>query len=102
MHSTDRPWTVDSIAHALPHSELRATFMREVSFTDVRELPVILDRWVSFIEDFEASRDRVEQLRSLLHNNGHLPPNYTASLVQVDPAELRAAVDASARQQGAA
>ncbi|MGD3108789.1 hypothetical protein [Streptomyces sp. YGL11-2] len=95
------PWTIDSIAHALPHSELRATFAREVSFTDVRELPAILDRWVNFIEQFEAGRDRVEQLRSLVQENGHLPPNYTASLIDVTPDELQGNTE-DIRRRGAA
>ncbi|WP_367139679.1 MULTISPECIES: hypothetical protein [Streptomyces] len=53
---SDTSWTIDSIAHALPHPELRATFMQEVSFTDVQELPAIFERWVDFIHRFEADR----------------------------------------------
>ncbi|MEW2578389.1 hypothetical protein [Streptomyces syringium] len=98
--NTGQPWTIDSIAHALPHPELRATFMRETSFTDVRELPAILDRWVTFIEEFEADRDRVEQLRALVTENGHLPPTYEATLIDVTEDELRAA--ARSGQRGAA
>lgn len=96
------PWTVDSIAHALPHSELRATFAHQVSFTNLRELPNILERWVEFIEDFEAGRDRVEQLRSLVRENGHLPATYTASLIDVTPDELRTAAEETSRRRGAA
>ncbi|WP_310727896.1 hypothetical protein [Streptomyces sp. N2A] len=96
------PWTVDSIAHALPHSELRATFMKEVTFTDVRELPTILDRWVAFIADFEAGRDRVEHLRSLVRENSQLPTGYTTSLIAMSPDELRAEADDSERRRGAA
>ncbi|WP_329330772.1 hypothetical protein OIU81_03060 [Streptomyces sp. NBC_01454] len=92
------PWTVDSIAHALPHSELRAQFMREATFTNVRELPATLERWVEFIEDFEAGRDRLEHLRTLVRANGHPPASYTASLIDVTPDELRsAAADTSRR-----
>ncbi|MGD3112435.1 hypothetical protein [Streptomyces sp. YGL11-2] len=98
---TSEPWTLDSIAHALPHSELRATFMREVTFTDVRELPAIRNRWVAFSEQFEAGRDRVEQLRTLVRENGQLPTGYTASLIDVTPDELRADAEAS-RRRGAA
>lgn len=102
MSSTGQPWTVDSIAHALPHSELRAQFMREATFTDVRELPATLERWVRFIEDFDAGRDRVEQLRSLVRENGHLPATYAASLIDVTPDELHAAAEETSRRRGAA
>ncbi|MCA6091190.1 hypothetical protein LE181_03275 [Streptomyces sp. SCA3-4] len=95
--STNLPWTIDSIAHALPHPELRATFMREATFTDVRNLPGILDRWVRFIEDFEAGRDRVEHLRTLVRENGRLPETYTADLIAVSEGELRAAADHGSR-----
>ncbi|MFI8942706.1 hypothetical protein [Streptomyces syringium] len=98
--NTGQPWTIDSIAHALPHPELRATFMREATFTDVRDLPAILERWVKLIGDFEADRPRVEQLRETLRQNGHLPDTYLATLVDVTEDELRA--DAGHHQRGAA
>lgn len=87
---TDTPWTIDAIAHALPHPELRATFQREVSFTEVSKLPAILDKWVDFIDRFEADRPRIEQLRDHVRRNGRLPADYEASLVDVSPEELRA------------
>ncbi|GCD47764.1 hypothetical protein [Streptomyces paromomycinus] len=96
---SSQPWTIDSIAHVLPHPELRATFMRDVSFTDVQCLPDILERWVRFIEDFEAGRPRVEKLRSHLRESGHLPADYEANLVDVGTEELRADAD---RSRGAA
>ncbi|MEU5211721.1 hypothetical protein [Streptomyces sp. NPDC020742] len=102
MSSTGRSWTVDGVVHALPHSQLRATFMHELSFTDVRELPAVLDRWVAFVEDFEADRDRIEQLRSIVRDNGHLPSAYTAGLIDVNAEELQAAADDTARRRGAA
>ncbi|MDT0453642.1 hypothetical protein [Streptomyces hesseae] len=95
--STSQPWTIDSIAHALPHPELRATFMREASFTEVGELPAILDRWVRFIEEFEAGRDRLEYLRAAVRENGRLPETYTAGLVDVSEDELRAAAGHGSR-----
>ncbi|MCC3777311.1 hypothetical protein [Streptomyces sp. UNOB3_S3] len=95
--TTDQPWTIDSIAHALPHPELRATFMREVSFTDVNELPDILGRWVDFIRKFEAERPRLDRLRTLVQENGRLPATYTAGLVDVTEEELRAAADQGCR-----
>ncbi|MFI1970637.1 hypothetical protein BLA24_04730 [Streptomyces cinnamoneus] len=95
--STSQPWTIDGIGHALPHPELRATFMREVSFTDVRELPAVLERWVAFIQTFEAERPRLEQLRELVHENGHPPATYTAGLIDVAPDELHSAADENRR-----
>ncbi|MCD9194233.1 hypothetical protein [Streptomyces albireticuli] len=100
MNTSQQAWTIDSISHALPHPELRATFMREATFTDVRDLPTILDRWVQLIEDFEAGRDRVEQLRETIRQNGQLPDTYLASLLNVTEDELRA--DAGLSQRGAA
>ncbi|MFH8410685.1 hypothetical protein ACH4FX_38830 [Streptomyces sp. NPDC018019] len=96
---SSEPWTIDSIAHALPHPELRATFMRDVSFTDVQRLPGTLERWVRFIERFEADRPRIEKLRSHLRGSGHLPADYEASLIDVTAEELRADAD---RARGAA
>lgn len=91
--SGGQQWTIDSIAHALPHPELRATFMREASFTGVRQLPDILQRWVDFIERFEAERPRVEALRARIAENGELPADYAATLVSVTPDELRDQAD---------
>ncbi|MEW1653635.1 MULTISPECIES: hypothetical protein [unclassified Streptomyces] len=103
MSSSGRSWTVDGIAHALPHSELRATFLREIGFTDVRELPGLLDRWVRFIESFEADRERVEQLRTTLSGAGNLPATYRAGLLDVTTEELRSAAgDKDSRGRGAA
>ncbi|GAA2724209.1 MULTISPECIES: hypothetical protein [Streptomyces] len=99
--STPHSWTIDSIGHALPHPELRATFLREVTFTDVRELPGVIERWVAFIEDFEAERPRLEQLRALVHDNGRLPATYTAGLVEISPEELRAATGRRGRRGAA-
>ncbi|MFF4406639.1 hypothetical protein ACFY2W_01170 [Streptomyces sp. NPDC001262] len=95
--STGQPWTIDRIGHALPHPELRATFMREVSFTDVREIGAVLDRWVAFVEAFEAERPRLEQLRELVHENGRPPAAYTAGLIDVAPDELHSAADRNSR-----
>ncbi|WP_438489635.1 hypothetical protein [Streptomyces sp. S186] len=103
MSSSGRSWTVDSIAHALPHSELRATFMREFAFSDVREVPAVLERWVKFIESFEADRERVEHLRTAFHGSGHLPSTYRAGLIDLSAEELRSAAgDDGSRGRGAA
>jgi hypothetical protein len=87
--SSRQQWTIDSISHALPHPELRAAFAREVSFTDVGQLPEILQRWVDFIERFEAGRPRLEELRARVSENGALPNGYAATLVAVTSDQLR-------------
>jgi hypothetical protein len=94
------PWTIDSITHALPHPELRATFQREVSFTEVGKLPAILDRWVRFIADIQAGRDEAEGVRTYVREHGRLPDGYDVdtreSRAQFE--ELRARLEAQRRQ----
>ncbi|ANZ20880.1 hypothetical protein ACH4YO_28205 [Streptomyces noursei] len=102
MSSSGRSWTVDGIAHALPHSELRATFMREITFTDVQDVPAVLNRWVTFIETFEADRERVEDLRTAVRGSGHLPSSYRAGLIDLSAEELRSAAGDDSRGRGAA
>ncbi|MGG2461153.1 hypothetical protein ACO0M4_15240 [Streptomyces sp. RGM 3693] len=103
MSSSGRSWTVDGISHALPHSELRATFMQEVAFTDVRDVPAVLNRWMKFIESFEADRERVEHLRTTFRGAGHLPSTYRAGLIDVTAEELRSAAgEDGSRGRGAA
>jgi hypothetical protein len=91
--SSEQQWTIDSISHALPHPELRQTFMRETHFTPVADLPEVLARWVDFIQRFEAERPRVEALRARIAENGELPADYAATLVPVTPDELRDQAD---------
>ncbi|MEX2984052.1 hypothetical protein [Streptomyces sp. C36] len=95
--STGRQWTVDGISDALPHPELRATFLREVSFTDVDALPRLLRHWVGFVQEFEAERPRVEGLRSLVDTDGSLPATRTAGFVEVSADELRGAAGRGGR-----
>lgn len=82
-------WTIDGIAHALPHPELRQTFMRETHLAPIGELEAVLDRWVRFVETFEAGRPRIEQLRAHVTEHGHLPPGYEATLIEISHDELR-------------
>ncbi|GHG61418.1 hypothetical protein [Streptomyces griseocarneus] len=95
--STGRQWTIDGISHALPHPELRATFMREVSFTDVDALPRLLHHWVTFVQQFESERPRIERLRGLVDEDGRLPATPTAGPVEVTADELRAAAGRGGR-----
>jgi hypothetical protein len=71
-----KPWTIDSITHALPHPELRACFQREVSFTEVGKLPAILQRWVQFIADVEAGRVEADRISAYVRDHGQLPDGY--------------------------
>jgi hypothetical protein len=91
-----QPWTIDAIAHALPHPELRAQFQREATFTEVSQLPAIGDRWVDFIQRFEADQPRVERLRRHVAEHGTLPADYEAGLVEISPDELRPAARGAA------
>lgn len=93
------PWTIDGIAHALPHPELRATFMREVNFTPVDRLPAALEKWRRLVEDFDAQRPRAEALGSYYREHGQLPPDYEATLIDMTDA-LQA--DAGQHRRGAA
>jgi hypothetical protein len=82
-------WTIDAIAHALPHPELRQTFMRETHLAPIGELEAVLDRWIRFVEEFEAGRPRIEALRAHVTEHGQLPPEYAATLVEITPDELQ-------------
>lgn len=72
-----QPWTVDAIAHALPHPELRQTFMRQVNLTPLPDLPAVLDKWVRFVGEWEAGQPEIEELRAYaLEHDGQLPPEH--------------------------
>lgn len=71
-------WTIDSISHALPHPDLRAGFMREVTFKSISDLPGTFDRWVSLIERFDAERPRVDELADYYRQHGQLPDEHEA------------------------
>lgn len=75
---TDQPWTIDSIAHALPTADLRQNFLREVNLTPLPDLPAVLARWQRFAENW---RDHTGPgLEALLEyaktHNGELPVQY--------------------------
>ncbi|WP_326693236.1 MULTISPECIES: hypothetical protein [unclassified Streptomyces] len=74
---SNQPWTIDTIAHALPHPDQRAAFMRDVSFTSVDQLPARLERWQRFVEQIQAAGTRAEQLREYAEqHDGQLPSDY--------------------------
>lgn len=75
---TQQPWTIDSIAHALPAADLRQNFLREVNLTPLPDLPAVLARWQCFAENW---RDHTSPaLDALLEyaktHNGELPAQY--------------------------
>ncbi|MFC9068852.1 MULTISPECIES: hypothetical protein [Streptomyces] len=89
-------WTIDSIAHALPHPELRARFARETSFTEVSKLPAIIDKWVRVVEEFEAGRARIEALAAHQREHGQLPTEYETRLTDITT-QLQADADRTGR-----
>lgn len=89
-------WTIDAIAHALPHPELRQTFMREAHLAPIGELQQVFDRWTRFLADFEAERPRIEQLRQHVAEHGTLPADYEAGLVELTLDEPRPAARGAA------
>lgn len=96
---SNEPWTIDSIAHALPHPVTRQKFLSEINLAPVDRLPDVIAKWVRFVEDWEAGRPRIEQLRDYVTANGHLPPEYEATLVDVTE-QIQA--DAQRSHRGAA
>ena len=99
MSEQSQPWTIDSIAHALPHAVTRQKFLSEVNLIPVDQIQAVIDKWVSFLDRWEAGRERAEQLREYFTEHGHLPPEYEATLVDVTDKVL---ADAERIRQGAA
>lgn len=96
---SETPWTIDSIAHALPHPVTRQKFLTEVNLAPVDQLQVVIDKWVRFVTEWEAGRPRVEELRAYFKEHGHLPADYEATLVDVTD---RIQADADRARRGAA
>jgi hypothetical protein len=94
------PWTIDAIAHALPHPDARQNFLREVNLTPLPELPGVLARWERVAAEWTEAAPRLEQLRAYTVEHGHLPPEYEAGLVEMSIDDLRA--DAGIAQDAAA
>jgi hypothetical protein len=76
--SSEQPWTIDAIAHAIPAADTRQTFLREVNLTPLPELPDVLARWQRFVEQWRD--ETVPRLDGVLEyaktHNGELPPEY--------------------------
>lgn len=74
---THQPWTIDSIAHALPAADTRQTFLREVNLAPLPDLPAVLARWQRLVERLEASKPALDELLQFAkEHNGELPPQY--------------------------
>ncbi|MEU9576081.1 hypothetical protein [Streptomyces chilikensis] len=81
---SEQPWTIDSIAHALPHPVTRQKFLTETNLTPVDQLPTVLARWVRFIEQWESGREHAEHLRDHFREFGRLPAEYAATVIDMN------------------
>ncbi|MHC5256740.1 hypothetical protein ACYSUO_02545 [Streptomyces sp. UC4497] len=76
--SSDQPWTIDAIAHAIPAADTRQTFLREVNLTPLPDLPDVLARWQRFVEQWRD--ETVPRLDSILEyardHGGELSSEY--------------------------
>ena len=74
---SEQPWTIDSIAHALPHPVTRQKFLAEINLAPVDELPDVIGKWVSLVERLAASKPALERVLHFAQtHNGELPPQY--------------------------
>ncbi|MEU0935486.1 MULTISPECIES: hypothetical protein [unclassified Embleya] len=72
MNSTD-PWTVDRIAHALPHPEARHEFLRLVHLTPIGDLPGLLARYAQVAEELIAALPHARALAAQVRATGKDP-----------------------------
>ncbi|MFK0142631.1 hypothetical protein [Streptomyces murinus] len=96
---SDQSWTIDTIAHALPHPITRQNFLAEINLAPVDQLPTVIGKWVRFAEQWDAGSDHVEQLRDHFREHRQLPADYVATLVDVTEKVLE---DAERIRRGAA
>lgn len=69
-------WTIDSIAHALPHPDARQNFLREVNLTPLPDLPGVLAKWERAAAEWVEAAPRIEALRAYVVEHGTMPPEY--------------------------
>lgn len=76
--SSEQPWTIDAIAHAIPAADTRQTFLREVNLTPLPELPDVLARWQRFVERWrDETAPRLDGILDYARQHGgELPPEY--------------------------
>lgn len=96
---SEQTWTIDAIAHALPHPVTRQKFLAEINLAPVDQLQTVVDKWVRFIDQWEAGCDHAEQLRDYFKEHGTLPTAYEATLIDVTDKILE---DAERIRRGAA
>ncbi|MGC0417427.1 hypothetical protein [Embleya sp. AB8] len=96
MSSTD-PWTVDRIAHALPHPEARHEFLRLVNLTPIGELPGLLARYVQAAEELIAGLPSARALAAQVRATGKDP-----DLDEVDEEVVRKWISRGRAQSSAA
>ncbi|OPC80472.1 hypothetical protein B4N89_05475 [Embleya scabrispora] len=96
MDSTD-PWTVDRIAHALPHPEARHEFLRLVNLTPIGDLPGLLARYVQAAEELIAGLPHARALAAQVRTTG-LDPD----LDEVDEEIVRKWISRGRAQSSAA
>ncbi len=77
------PWTIDSIAHALPHPVTRQKFLAEINLAPVDQLPALLQRWIRVAQEWADAGPRIQALRDHYKQHGTLPADYEAALVDV-------------------
>ena len=94
---SEQPWTIDSIAHALPHPAVRMQFLSEINLAPVDQLQGVIDKWITIVGDWEAGRPRIETLRDYaVAHGGELPPEFTDDGTSGDfLAQLRTSVHAT-------
>ena len=74
---SEQQWTIDSIAHALPHPVTRQKFFAEINLAPVDQLPGVIGKWVSLVERLEGSKSALERvLHFAQSHHGELPPQY--------------------------
>lgn len=76
-------WTIDSIAHALPHSTTRQQFWTELNRTPVDQLPDVLRRWIAVAQEWVDAEPRIEALRQYYREHGRLPEDFEQSTVDI-------------------
>lgn len=96
MNTTD-PWTVDRIAHALPHPDARHEFLRLVHLTPIGDLPVLLERYVEAAEKLIAGLPRARALADRIAATGQDP-----ELDEIDDAAVRGWIAHGRAQSNAA
>jgi hypothetical protein len=71
--SSSDPWTVDRIAHALPHPDARHEFLRLVHLTPIGDLPDLLDRYAQAAESLLAGLPHARALAAQTAATGKDP-----------------------------